>query len=492
MGAHPVQHFRFRDIDQRERRVAVLVAGLTALYAIALVGGLMPATHSALFGFIVPLGVLALALLALAVMAGRAWAMMAMLAIVIFGLSLSFRIRELGEVGLDWQNGAKLGCWALLFGLGLMRWRDLVPVLASPIPALLVLLGGMAFLSAAWSLTPTYTIASAMGFMAYLFLAAMVVRDLSLDRTILVILSCLSAFIVLSMIGAILTPDISWMPPSVEETEYRLQGYAGHPNGLGQMAGIFMIFAIIAERRRLIGRGMLAVLMGTGIAVIFLASSRTILGAVLFAWFVVALRHSRYALPLVFAGLTLLGVVLVIAGLGMLADLETLFTGLSRTGSSHEIMTLTGRTDIWAVAAEKIAQKPLFGWGYNATEALISGSFGETFYGNPVNAHNTYLQLLLSLGMIGAAPGFLVMLAGVWLFFARPDDTRDLIVALYLFNGLAEADGFATPVLLLLIFFWAFVQDAARARVNNSADRHATGAFPSLSHGTLTGREMVR
>lgn len=373
-----------------------------------------------------------------------------------------------------------------------MRWRDLVPVLASPIPALFVLLGGLAFLSAAWSLTPAYTLASAMGFMAYLFLAAMVVRDLSLDRTILVILSCLSAFVVLSMIGGILTPDISWMPPSVEETEYRLQGYAGHPNGLGQITGIFMIFTIIAARRRLISRGTLVILMSTAIAVISLAGSRTILGAVLFAWLVVALRGGRYAFPMIFTGVILLGAVLLMAGMGMLADLEVLFSGLSRTGSPNEIMTLTGRTEIWTVALEKIAQRPLFGWGYNATEALISGSFGKAFYGNPVNAHNTYLQLLLSLGMIGAAPGFLVIFSGIRLFFARPDDTRDLIVALYLFNGLAEADGFATPVLLLLIFFWAFLQDAARTRTDNSPDRRTAEAFRPASQVTLTAREIVR
>lgn len=192
-----------------------------------------------------------------------------------------------------------------------------------------------------------------------------------------------------------------------------------------------------------------------------------------------------------FVSVLLAGIFLML-GLGIVPDVDSLFSGVSRTGSSHEITTLTGRTDIWAVALEKIAQKPLFGWGYNGTEALISGSFGKSFYGNPVNAHNAYLQLLLSLGILGALPGFLAMGAGIWLFFTRPDGVRDMIVMLYLFNGMAEADGFATPVPLLLLFFWALAQSGWRSP--KQGPRVAGFNLPKSSflHSAITGKETPR
>ena len=475
--------------DHRTIQVAVLIAGFAILYASGLVSGVLPPTQAALFGFAVPVvGMIALVPV-MGLFAGRAWAATAMLVTIMLVLSLSFRTRDIGSVGLDWQNGVKLACWAMLCIVGVVRWRDVLPVLSSPVPALLATLGLMAVLSVAWSQTPAYTFASAMGFMAYLFLAAIIARDLSVDQTISVLLWSLFAFIVLSAIGGVITPDISWMPPSVEETEYRLQGYAGHPNSLGQMTGIFLIFTLIAHQRRQISRAAFVLLFLIGIGVMLEAGSRTILGAVFIAWLIVSLRRSHLALPLLALFLTLLTGALLIFGLGLVSDIEWLFSGVSRTGSSHEIMTLTGRTDIWAVALEKIAQKPFFGWGYNGTEALISGRFGKSFYGNPVNAHNAYLQLLLSLGILGALPGFLAMGAGIWLFFTRPDGVRDMIVMLYLFNGMAEADGFATPGPLLLLFFWAFAQSGWRLAKQSPRTRGYKLRFHAPSRRAITGRE---
>lgn len=273
MATSSFQPADLHDGDRREIRVAVLIAGFAILYAFGLVTGLLPPTSAALFGFVVPLAGIAALIPIIGLFAGRIWASAFMLVTIILFLSLSFRTRDIGAVGLDWQNGVKLACWAILCIIGVVRWRDVLPVFSSPVPALLAALGLMAFLSVAWSLTPAYTFASAMGFMAYLILAALVVRDLSVNQTISIILWSLFAFVVLSAIGGVITPDISWMPPSVEETEYRLQGYAGHPNSLGQMTGIFLVFALIAYQRRQISRVLFIVLFLVGIGVMLEAEA---------------------------------------------------------------------------------------------------------------------------------------------------------------------------------------------------------------------------
>ena len=66
---------------------------------------------------------------------------------------------------------------------------------------------------------------------------------------------------------------------------------------------------------------------------------------------------------------------------------------------------------IWAFAAERIAERPLLGWGMNASRSMPGGkeriidtlrdkTFGERL---PLHPHNVALQIWLELGLIGAA-----------------------------------------------------------------------------------------
>jgi exopolysaccharide production protein ExoQ len=79
--------------------------------------------------------------------------------------------------------------------------------------------------------------------------------------------------------------------------------------------------------------------------------------------------------------------------------------------------TLTGRTDLWAYVLTDIAQKPLLGWGYSAfwspdNPAAVEISDIMRWY--VPQAHNGLLEMLLSIGFVGA--GFFIFLWGrnVW------------------------------------------------------------------------------
>jgi MFS family permease len=69
--------------------------------------------------------------------------------------------------------------------------------------------------------------------------------------------------------------------------------------------------------------------------------------------------------------------------------------------------TLTGRTDIWRALAEPIAQRPWFGWGYQAfwTDTSLTSpvdrveSMMEGF--RPPDAHSTPIDIRLQLGLVG-------------------------------------------------------------------------------------------
>lgn len=402
------------------------------------------------FGFLLAAGfVLVLAASAL----GQRWAISTLLVFVIFGLSLSLRTRESGETGLDWQNGLKLLTWALIPLICAVNWWRLVPFLQERTIILAALFGVVAFASSVWSLTPAYTAGNALGLISYLLLACLAVSVLGMDATLRLFTITLLLFVSLGLVTGVIIPDIAWLPPSVVETTYRLRGLSGHPNVLGEQTAVLVTFAAVSYRRGIIGRWILGLSLLVGFATLFATDSRTTTAATIAAWLIIACRERRLLIPALAIGFCLSAVGMALLAVDGFPDFSGMLGPLARSGSASEITTLTGRTELWAVAADLIAQKPLLGWGFNGTEALMVGSVGRGFAGDPVNAHNMYIQSLLSMGFLGSLPAFGFLGVLVARMVVRPNATRDQIVLLAMIIGLAEVSLFATPVLLTLAFF---------------------------------------
>lgn len=428
-----------------------LLAGSASLLLVA-------ASGADFAGLLLPGALAGLALL-LVIVAGAArglpLATGALFALTLAGLALTLRQRAYGETGLDWQNGVKLAVWLLIPAIALLRLRSLAPRLADPALALGLAYGGIALASALWSPTPAYTAANALGFIAYLLLAVMTVAALGRDRAVRLATLVLLAFVLAALAAGLLLPDMAWLPPGGEETAERLRGLSGHPNVLGQQAALLVILALAARRIGALAALPVFTAVAVGFGALLLTGSRTTLAATLVAALVVFLREHRLLLPgLALAGLAaLLG--LFLAALGRFPDPGPLFNHLSRSGSLAEVTTLTGRTDLWAVTLDLVAARPWLGWGFNGTEALIVGSVGRAFEGDPVNAHNMILQSLLGLGLLGSLPGFALLALLARRFLVTPDPVRDRVVLLTAIVGLAEVGLFATPVMLTLVFFLA-------------------------------------
>ena len=395
---------------------------------------------------------------------GTAWAVVALLAFAVVGLNINFRVRELGEVGLDWQNGAKLGTWLLLVGIAALRWRDIAPLLRDRAYGLAWAYAALALVSTAWSQVPAYTGANALGLAAYLCLAALAATALGGVLALRVLIWSLTALAGLSLVGAFVNPDLAWQPPSDVETVYRLRGFSGHPNVLGQQAAVLCLLAVAARRSGALGLKGFLFALGIGLVTTLATRSRFALAAFLLGWAFVVLRDHPRGRALALAGAGLLGAALAL-GTGYLAmmpppDLDAGFGDLSRTGSSNEILTLTGRTELWAAAARLIAQKPLFGWGFNGTEGLLLDFLPSNFTGSGLNPHNMTVQTLLSLGFVGSLPAFALFAVLVARLVRRPDTLRDQLTLFVLLNGLGEVEVYGTPVLLNLVFYWVLARDA--------------------------------
>jgi O-antigen ligase len=83
------------------------------------------------------------------------------------------------------------------------------------------------------------------------------------------------------------------------------------------------------------------------------------------------------------------------------------------------------RLYIWQFVAERVWERPLFGWGFDAS-AQIPGADSLTPIGAPsisVHPHNAALQIWLELGAVGAVLSALLIAATV-LKLARSDAER--------------------------------------------------------------------
>ena len=384
-----------------------------------------------------------------------------LVAFITFCLSMSFGMRAAGDVGLTFQNGAKLVLWTGVAVWSLFEWRVIVPLLLRPAGYILSFLGIYAASSALWSPVPLYTMGSALGWISYLGLACLAIRYVECDGIFAALFWSLFTFIAISLSLHFIIPDAVWLAPSDVENVYRFVGLTDHPNNFGHLAGLYLVVASACASRNIISMKS-AMLHGViGITALILSGDRTIGLALLMITFIVAVRHSSIARYIAYAAGLTTSIILLFYASGMGPDIQGLMESVSRTGHANEILTLTGRTEIWSAAIDRISEKPIFGWGFNGTEQLMVASAPLRFFGNPVNAHEMFLQIALSLGIVGLIPGLALVTLPIVSYVRNPKFDRDMIVGLVVLNGLTEADIFATPVLSGFIFFWLLLFDGA-------------------------------
>jgi O-antigen ligase len=159
-------------------------------------------------------------------------------------------------------------------------------------------------------------------------------------------------------------------------------------------------------------------------------------------------------------------------GLGFLPPIQDLLMSVSRSGDASEVLTLTGRTDLWSFVLGKVAERPLFGYGFNSAETVLS----RDWYGNAdagYSAHNVLLQSLLTVGIVGTLPFALVYALLIHRWLTEQQQTLASYLTPYLMIlGITEIHIASMPVLLSLVVFLAMASEACR--------RHRGPGVPSL------------
>ena len=395
---------------------------------------------------------------------GRTWALALMTAFALIVPNISFIERDLSEsTNLDAQKGLKLVLWLAMGLVAAARWPHYKHLLGDRLVSAFLLFSLLASLSTLWSPTPAYTAAGGLSLVASLLFCCAIAAELPDEVFFKTIIGSMILYLALNLMAGLFLPAVSWALSLGDEDTYRLAGVASHPNVLAKEIASFICLAVplavMRDNRRLaIGLGAL------GFAIIVMTGSRTSLIAIVAAFAIPALFQTRQVLgPLVWGGTILVGTILVLMSTGLLSLPANLLGSMSRGGDGSEILTMTGRTELWGFVWDKILQAPFLGHGFNTAQTVLSSDW----WGQPdaaVGAHNMWLQSLLTLGIVGTIPfaywHFTIAKQGIKKGIKNSHDLSRHIGIYIFFLGLAEVGIAAHPSILTYAAFLAIARDA--------------------------------
>lgn len=277
---------------------------------------------------------------------------------------------------------------------------------------------GMGVISISYSLLPSYSTArisaAILMFMGIVRIARAVASRKDIEELLswyLIGTGIVWTVILISLV--FMSPDVVW---DVEEMTglVRLRGIYGSPNQIGEIAlatvGVGMVIWNSTSGWK---RAMLAVQMATAVVLAGLADSRSpFVGLAVGGLLYLVWRYRLRAVPIILA--------VSVAGYILVAQLDPEY--LDR----GDVASLTGRTDIWKFAVEKIKQRPLIGYGFEVEGEILKARdfpiwWGPWEEGPRSSLHSNYLSKAVSLG-IPALVFWVFFFMRPWLALLRRED----------------------------------------------------------------------
>ncbi len=401
----------------------------------------------------IPLGVVLLGIagwIVAAAFAGSPAAIITYLAVVVFLTDGQFRVRDAGDIDTDWQSLLKFAVWAGAGVIGAGHMPPLDKLLSRPGSACWLAYIFFALISCIYSPVPGYSLGCAFALLCLFAFSFAVITKLSEAQFLWTLSLTLTAFCLVGWVVFYAYPalgtSVAWTYGGIY---YRMCGIAGQANNLGSVCikdigAAFLLWH--AGRCRLLTAAFLG---GIGAATLMASDARTGMIAIAVGVAAVILSRSRWAL----AGGTVTVLIAYIASQSQPHVLDSLGSHFSRSGDPTEIYTLTGRLEIWDFVWRKVLEQPWLGWGYNSGKVILGQNYGFTNGLMVDNAHNLFLQNLLSVGFIGTSPmvGLLIWMSVR--FLTRPVPIVTYFVVAILVSSVSDTDALGTtPTVLTLVF----------------------------------------
>lgn len=332
-------------------------------------------------------------------------------------------------------------------------------------------------------------------------LATAVERDLAFKAT--------RNALVLFMTASLLL--IPFKPELVLDTSYsqgllpgvpRLAGLAAHAVSLAILAQLGLV-CLLAYPYKKSWLNSLAWMIG--LTVLFLAQSKTVW--ISFAISLICFTALRYGpafwrrvvnpIRPEFGILSILMLMLLVMAtvlLLMFGDVDARLSSFFNSSQGAQLVSLTGRDKIWAIAYEEWLRNPTFGYGPLIWESAFRVSIGMP---NATHAHNQFMDTLSRSGTVGAVA--LVLYGLVLLFmsvrFAR--SSRGLTLVLFLVLAMRSVSevplslfGYGIELFthLLLLMTLAVASNEARFRKSQLASRRNARTFTPVRNSLVTAR----
>ena len=263
----------------------------------------------------------------------------------------------------------------------------------------LTLLVVMAVLSVSWSTVPDITFRKTISLIGTTLFAVYLASRYSFQEQLEIYGWTFGIAIFFSFIFGIALPEYGIS--SLDAVSGSWRGIYPHKNGLGQSMFVsfltfyFLSLLNVKSKYKLLFQ----ILYTLSIVLIILAQSGTSLMSVVFIFATSLVLNSLSLTSKKGVLLILLAIILAFLLLFVFfVNFETLLN------ANNKDITLTGRTPLWADLWEFILQKPWLGYGYGSffSSASREGNLiWKVHTWVPVHAHNGYIHLWLSLGIVG-------------------------------------------------------------------------------------------
>jgi exopolysaccharide production protein ExoQ len=226
-----------------------------------------------------------------------------------------------------------------------------------------------------------------------------------------------SIFILIGVfvIGFFIDP-MKFMRITHQGEEHRLGGFIMNPNELGMLAGVGIACYILCLYQKGYRVWTVIKIIILLFAVVLTGSRSTIIGVLIIAFYHISQSTKRWSKYLMY----------LTAALVVPLVINTLIIKSAANGGLSEVMSLTGRLPFWtALITKALPKEPLLGFGFQRIYYSLNFSGAHTYSASM--AHNTFIQVLMNLGLIGFVVVLLQLFFTVRAFVLTTDKKLKLI-----------------------------------------------------------------
>ena len=298
-----------------------------------------------------------------------------------------------------------------------------------------------------------------------------------------------NAFLILLLLGFVCA---AWNPDTVISRDYaglipglngRYAGLSQNPNSLG---AIVIAFLLCVWRLPFSSRALNVIAWTAGLGSLVVGQSKTSWAALVVCVVVCQyysqpagswnrrINFNRPAVPIALLSLAML-LAIAAAGVVMFGNIGARLSTFFETRAGYELLTLTGRDQIWDVAIREWRRDPMFGYGLTVWGDAHRLQIGMPF---AFHAHNQFFQSLASAGVVGVVGLVCYLLVLLKFSFKTARKSRGLTISLFALiaiRSIAEVPlaliGLGTEQmihLLLLLLLGAYMREPTTATVQPS------------------------